>query len=80
MLIKQFKPGGVVTVNGAPHIIETVEKHTPSARGAATIYKIRCRNLLNQTKTDISGKGEDNYDEPDFRQCEVQYMYQEGGD
>ena len=80
MLVKQFKNGGVITVNGAPHIIENIEKHTPSARGAATIYKVRCRNLLNQTKTDISAKGEDNYDEPDFRQRAVQYMYQEGGD
>ena len=78
MLLKQFKSGGIVTINNAPHIIENVEKHTPSARGAATIYKIRCRNLLTQTKTDITGKGEDNYDEPDFRKRPVQYLYQEG--
>lgn len=80
MLIKQFKSGGIVTVNGAPHIIENVEKHTPSARGAATIYKIRCRNLLTQTKTDITGKGEDNYDEPNFSKRPVQYLYQESDD
>ena len=80
MLVKQFKNGGVITVNGAPHIIESVEKHTPSARGAATIYKVRCRNLLTQMKTDLSCKGEDSYDEPDFRQQEVQYLYKEGND
>ena len=80
MLVKQFASGGVITVNGAPHIIETVEKHTPSARGAATIYKVRCRNLLTQMKTDLSCKGEDSYDEPDFRQQEVQYLYKEGND
>ncbi len=78
MLVKQFKNGGVISINNVPHIIESVEKHTPSARGAATIYKIRCRNLINQTKTDLSCKGEDNYDEPDFRQAEVQYLYKEG--
>ncbi len=80
MLVKQFKNGGVITVNGAPHIIENIEKHTPSARGAATIYKIRCRNLLTQMKTDLSCKGEDAYDEPDFRQQEVQYLYKEGNE
>ena len=80
MLVKQFASGGVITVIGAPHIIESVEKHTPSARGAATIYKVRCRNLLTQMKTDLSCKGEDSYDEPDFRQQEVQYLYKEGND
>lgn len=80
MLVKQFKTGGVITVNNAPHIIENIEKHTPSARGAATIYKVRCRNLLTQTKTDLSCKGEDAYAEPDFRQQEVQYLYKEGSE
>lgn len=78
MLVKQFKAGSIITVNAAPHIVETVEKHTPSARGAATIYKIRCRNLIDQTKTDLSCKGEDNYDEPDFRKADVQFLYKEG--
>ena len=78
MLFNQFKAGSIITVNNAPHIVETVEKHTPSARGAATIYKIRCRNLVDQTKTDLSCKGEDNYPEPDFRQSDVQYLYKEG--
>ena len=78
MLVKQFNTGSIITVNNAPHIVENVEKHTPSARGAATIYKIRCRNLLDQTKTDLSCKGEDSYPEPDFRKSEVQFMYKEG--
>lgn len=78
MLVKQFKNGSVITVNNVPHIVENVEKHTPSARGAATIYKIRCRNLIDQTKTDLSCKGEDNFPEPDFRLVAVQYLYKEG--
>lgn len=78
MLVKQFNTGSIITVNNAPHIVENVEKHTPSARGAATIYKIRCRNLIDQTKTDLSCKGEDSFPEPDFRQTEVQFMYKEG--
>ncbi len=80
MLVKQFKTGGVISINNAPHMIENIDKHTPSARGAATIYKVRCRNLLNQNKTDLSAKGEESYPEPDFRQRPVQYLYQEGTD
>lgn len=78
MLVKQFKTGSIITVNDTPHVVENVEKHTPSARGAATIYKIRCRSLIDQTKTDLSCKGEDNFPEPDFRQIDVQFLYKEG--
>lgn len=78
MLVKQFKTGGIVTVNDTPCIIENVEKHTPSARGAATIYKIRCRSLIDQNKIDLSCKGEDSFPEPDFREAEVQFLYREG--
>ena len=80
MQAKQIKSGAVVTINDAPHIIENVAKHTPSARGASTIYKIRARNLLTQQKTDVTGKGEDNFDQPDFQTREMQYMYQDGTD
>lgn len=80
MQIKHCKTGGVIAINNVPHIIENIDKHTPSARGAATIYKIRCRNLITQSKIDISGKGEDEYAEPDFRHRAVQYLYNEGDD
>ena len=80
MLAKQFKSGAVIDVNGAPHIVENVEKHTPSARGAATLYKVRARNLLTQQKTDLTCKGEDSFPEPDFRTREVQFLYRSGDD
>ena len=80
MQAKQVKSGVVVTINDAPHMVENVEKHSPSARGAATLYKIRARNLLTQQKTDVSCKGEENFAEPDFQTREVQYLYQDGDD
>jgi len=80
MQVRQFKTGGVIAINNVPHIIENIEKHTPSARGAATIYKVRCRNLITQSKTDLSSKGEDEYAEPDFRQRAVQFLYNQGED
>lgn len=80
MLAKQVKSGVVIAINDAPHMVENVEKHTPSARGAATLYKIRARNLLTQQKTDVSCKGEDGFTEPDFQAREVQYLYPDGED
>lgn len=78
MLAKQFKNGSVIDIQGAPHMVEAVDKHTPSARGAATLYKVRARNLLTGVKTDLSCKGEDSFPEPDFQLREVQYLYQDG--
>ena len=80
MQAKQVKTGAVITINEAPHIVENVDKHTPSARGAATLYKIRARNLLTQQKTDVSCKGEESFGEPDFQTRETQYVYMDGSD
>lgn len=80
MLAKQVKTGAVIEVNGAPHIIESVEKQTPSARGAATLYKFRARNLLQGTKTDLTCRGEESFTEPDFQAKPAQYLYKDGSD
>ena len=38
---KDFKRRIVVDVDGAPHMIEQIQVQTPSARGAATLYKVK---------------------------------------
>ncbi len=48
---------------------------TPSARGAATLYKFRGRNLVNKQKTDITLKGGESLDEADFVRRGVDFMY-----
>jgi elongation factor P len=75
MLAKEIKPGSVVNHNGAPHIIESVTVHSPSARGSATLYKFRARNLVTKQKTDITLKGTDFLDDADFSRREVTFMY-----
>ncbi len=37
---KDFKRRMVVEIDGSPHMIEQIQVQTPSARGAATLYKI----------------------------------------
>jgi elongation factor P len=75
MLAKEIKPGAVVNHNDAPHIIESVTVQSPSARGSATLYKFRARNLVTKQKTDITLKGTDGLDDADFHRREVTFMY-----
>lgn len=75
MLAKDIKPGAVVNYGGAPCMIETVSVQSPSARGAATLYKYRARNLISKQKTEIVLKGGDSLDEADFGRRPVKFMY-----
>jgi elongation factor P len=75
MLAKEIKPGTVVNYNEAPHMIEGMTVQSPSARGGATYYKFRARNLLTKQKADITLKGTDSLDEADFGRHEVTFMY-----
>jgi len=80
MLAKEIKRGHVVNYNDAPCIIETISVQTPSARGAATIYKYRARNLSTKQKVDIMLKGGESLDEADFSRRPVKYLYADGTD
>ena len=75
MHAKEIKPGSVVNQQGAPVLIESVLVQSPSARGAATLYKFRGRNLLTKQKMDITLKGNDSLDQADFGRRSVKFMY-----
>ena len=75
MIAKDIKRGDVVVYNDFPCIIESVSVQTPSARGAATLYKYRARNLITKQKVDITLRGGDSLKDADFKKREVKYMY-----
>ena len=77
MLAKDIKTGTVIVENGEPIIIENLYVQSPSARGAATLYKFRGRNLITKQKIDITLKGTDNMPEADFRKRVVKMMYKD---
>ena len=77
MLAKDIKTGTVIVNDGEPIIIESLYVQSPSARGAATLYKFRGRNLITKQKTDIVLKGTDNLPEADFRKRIVKMMYKD---
>jgi elongation factor P len=77
MLAKEMKPGTVITYDDQPLLLEGVHVQSPSARGAATLYKFRGRNLITKQKVDIVLKGTDNFPEADFHKRAVKFMYKD---
>jgi elongation factor P len=75
MQAKEIKTGSVVVYHGAPVIIENINVQAPSARGAATLYKFRGRNLVTKQKVDIALKGGDSLEEADFQRRNVSLMF-----
>jgi elongation factor P len=72
-----LRKGSLVGINGLPHVVEDLKVSTPSARGAASIYRFRFRNLVTKTKQDVSCKGEEPFADIDFERRAVQYLYRE---
>lgn len=75
MLAKDIKPGTLVVHGGDPCLVKSVQVQTPSARGAATLYKYRTTNLRTKQKVDITLKGGESLDVADFSRRPVKFMY-----
>ena len=75
MQAKEIKRGGIVNYGGAPCMIESITIQSPSARGAATFYKFRARNLITKQKVDITLRSGESLDEADFQRRPVKFIY-----
>jgi len=74
---KDFKRRMVVEIDGAPHMIEHIQVQTPSARGAATLYKIKARNLKTRSRVEKSYRGTDALNESSFERRPIQFLYKD---
>jgi elongation factor P len=70
--------GDVVAIDGAPHTVEQLTVSTPSARGSASLYRFRFRNLTTRNKVDKTLKGDDVLDACQFEKRAVQFSYASG--
>lgn len=68
----------IININDIPHAVDSISVQTPSARGGATLYKVRFRNVQTKQKVDQTLKGDDALQEANFETREVQYLYQSG--
>ena len=75
MIAKDIKRGHIVNFHGAPCMIELINVQSPSARGAATFYKYRARNLITKQKVDITLRGGESLAEADFQKRPIKFMY-----
>ncbi|MGO8691074.1 MAG: elongation factor P [Thermoguttaceae bacterium] len=75
MIAKDIKTGNIINYNDAPCMIESITVQSPSARGAATFYKYRARNLISKQKVDITLRGGESLPEADFRKRPIKFMY-----
>ncbi len=73
-----IKKGDIVDIGGTPHIVENVTVQSPSARGSATLYKVRFRNVQTKQKVDQTLRGDDIFKDADFDTREAQYLYKNG--
>jgi elongation factor P len=74
---KDFKKRMVVEIDGAPHMIEHITVQTPSARGAATLYKVKARNLKTKVRVEKSYRGTDGLNESSFERRPIQFLYRD---
>src|SRR4051812_29909147 len=74
---KDFKRRMVVEIDGAPHMIEQIHVQTPSARGAATLYKIKARNLKTKNRVEKAYRGTDSLPESSFERRPIQFLYRD---
>lgn len=75
---RDLKKGDIVELNGAPHVLEDLTVTTPSARGGASLYRMRFRHLATKQKVDKTLKGDDVLGAVEFRKRAVQFSYQRG--
>jgi len=74
-----LKKGVLIQYEDAPHVVETVKISAPTARGAATITRVRLRNLMTKQKVDCSFRGSETFREADFEKRPCQLLYEQQG-
>ena len=67
--------GALVSIDGLPHALEQLTVTNPSARGAATLYRFRFRNLVSKAKIDKICKGDDLFQDCDLEKRDIQFLY-----
>jgi len=73
-----LKKGMAINVSGQLCLVRDIEVKSPSARGAATLYKVKFTNVQNGQKVEMSYKGDDGLVEAGLVKRPVQYSYLEG--
>ncbi|MFB9887782.1 elongation factor P-like protein EfpL [Balneatrix alpica] len=74
----EVKRGFVVEINRQVYIVQNIEVNNPSARGAATLYKMRFSQVPGGGKYEETFKGDEIIKEVEMQRRTVSYLYKEG--
>lgn len=75
-----LKRSDVISVNGALYVIRQLDVQNPSARGAATLYKVKATALSGTGKYEERYKGDEDVDTVLVSRRHVQFSYLDGDD
>ncbi len=73
-----FKKGLAILVEGQPYVIMEYSVQTPSARGSATLVRIKGRNVLTRQVLDMTFKSGEKFEEPDLERRKITFLYGDG--
>lgn len=76
----ELKRGVAVEYNGKMLLVKQVDVHSPSARGAATLYKTRFIDISTNGKVEHTFKGDDMLNQVDLSRHPVSFSYIDGDD
>src|SRR5437867_1618646 len=72
-----FKKGLAVLVERVPYLIMDYTVQTPSARGSATLVRIKARNVITGQVQEMTFKAGEKFEEPDLERRKINYLYAE---
>jgi len=73
-----FKKGLAIQVEGQPFIIMEYSVQTPSARGSATLVRIKGKNVITGQVLDMTFKSGEKFEEPDLERRKITFLYGDG--
>ena len=76
----ELKRGIAVEYNGKLLLVKHVDVHSPSARGAATLYKTRFSEIGSGSKVEHTFKGDDMLSAVELNRRDVSFSYIDGDD
>jgi len=74
----ELKKGSRLVIDGDPYSVLAAQTQTPSARGAASLVKVKVRNLRTDQVLDKSYKTDERFEEPDLERKPFQFLYEDG--
>ncbi|WP_413111628.1 elongation factor P-like protein YeiP [Thaumasiovibrio sp. DFM-14] len=74
----EIKRGAAISLNGKLLIVKNIDVQSPSARGAATLYRMRFKEVATGAKVEERFKGDDMIDSVDLNRHKVTFSYKDG--